>query len=224
MLMDLDGRPVAMIDGAALTEVRTAAVSAVATQALACADAATLFVFGAGAQARSHIRAMRAIRPIATVFVCSRSPGSAGALVAELRDQEGCRAELGTVDDIARADIVCTCTSAGEPLFDGRLIAPGTHINAVGSHRPDRRELDAHTVARSRVVVETREAAFAEAGDLLIAEREGRWRREQVAADLAEMLNGSTVRRSPDEVTLFKSVGIAAEDLVVARAALKRAA
>jgi ornithine cyclodeaminase len=221
VLMDPDGRPLAMIDGAALTELRTAAVSALATEALARADAATLLVFGAGTQARGHVAALRATRPIERVLIVSRSPASSAALVSGLREA-GCAATAGTADDVARADIVCTCTTASTPLFDGRLLAAGAHVNAVGSHHPARRELDAATLARGRVVVETRESAFAEAGELLLAEREGHWRREQLDGDLADVLAGRAGRRSPAEITVFKSVGVAAEDLVVARAALER--
>jgi ornithine cyclodeaminase/alanine dehydrogenase-like protein (mu-crystallin family) len=121
---------------------------------------------------------------------------------------------------VAEADVVCTCTTSERPVFDGALLAPGTHVNAVGAYRPDMRELDDHAVARARVVVETREAALAEAGDLVIPLRAGRIRADLVVADLGELVRGAAVRRGPEDVTVFKSVGIAPEDLVVARAAL----
>ena len=119
---------------------------------------------------------------------------------------------------MAEADLVCTCTTSSAPLFDGTLLAPGVHVNAVGTHLPDARELDTATIHRGRVVVETRAVALAEAGELVIPIAEGAIDADHVAADLAETVRGAEVRRSPEDVTVFKSVGMAFEDLVVARA------
>ena len=213
--------PTAVVDGAALTALRTAAVSGLATGLLARDDARRLVVFGAGVQARSHLEAMRTVRHLDGAIVVSRSPARAEALVEDAR-ASGLEARLGAPDDVASADLVCTCTTSDVPLFDGASLPAGAHVNAVGAYRPDARELDSATVSRARVVVETREAAFEEAGDLLIPIAEGAIDRGHVVADLAELVTGATVRRSPEDVTVFESVGIAFEDLAVAVAAVGR--
>jgi ornithine cyclodeaminase/alanine dehydrogenase-like protein (mu-crystallin family) len=213
--------PAALLDGAALTALRTAAVSGLATRHLARSDASRLALFGAGVQARSHLRAMLAVRPIEDVVVVSRTPERATALAREA-SEAGMNARVGGPDDVSERDLVCTCTTSGTPVFDGSLLEQGTHVNAVGAYRPDLRELDTKTIERARVVVETREAAMEEAGDLLIAMKEGAIGEDHVVADLSEVLRGVIVRRSDEDVTVFKSVGVAFEDLVVARAAVDR--
>lgn len=212
--------PLALLDGAALTALRTGAISGLATRYLARPEAARLVVFGAGVQARSHVEAMRAVRAVEHVTVVSRTRERAEALAAELR-ASGLAAEVGEPEAVAEADLVCTCTTSPTPVFDGRRLASGAHVNAVGAYTPETRELDTEAVARARVVVETREVAMAEAGDLLIPMREGRIGPEHVLADLAELVRGAAVRRSAEDVTAFVSVGVATEDLVVARAALE---
>src|SRR5256712_12832746 len=213
--------PRAVIDGAALTALRTAAVSALATRHLANPDAERLVIFGAGVQGHSHLLAMRAVRPIWLVKVVSRTPGRAAELVDRARalDME---ASVGGPEAVAKADLVCTCTTSAEPLFDGALLKPGTHVNAVGSYQLHTRELDDAAVARARIVVETRDAALAEAGDLVIPMKAGVMGPSAIVADLAEVVRGAAVRTSPDDITIFKSVGVAFEDLVVAKAALDR--
>lgn len=209
--------PEAVLDGTALTALRTAAVSGLATRHLAREDAARLVVFGAGVQARAHLEAMCAVRSVTELVVVSRSPGPAGSLVQAGLDR-GVAARPGEPESVAEADLICTCTTSGEPLFDGSLLTPGVHVNAVGSHRPDARELDTETVRRGRVVVETREVALAEAGELAIPIAEGAIEAGHVVADLAGAVRGAEVRRSAEDLTVFKSVGMAFEDLVVARA------
>jgi ornithine cyclodeaminase/alanine dehydrogenase-like protein (mu-crystallin family) len=209
--------PQSVLDGSALTALRTAAVSGLATHLLSRQDAQRLVIFGAGVQARSHLEAMCAVRPVADVVVVSRSRGAAEALREEGLGR-GLAARLGEPEAVREADLVCTCTTAEEPLFDGSWLPAGVHVNAVGSFRPEMRELDTEAVRRARVVVETRKVALAEAGELLIPIREGVIGVGHIVADLAETVRGAEVRRSPDEVTLFKSVGMAFEDLVVARA------
>lgn len=211
--------PEAVIDGMALTNLRTAAVSGVATRHLARADARRLVLIGAGATANAHLDAMLAVRAFETVRVASRSPGPAEALAARAREA-GLDAEVTGPEAVAGADVVCTCTTSPRPVFDGTLLPAGAHVNAIGAYRPDMRELDDETVSRARVVVETREAAMAEAGDLVIPIEAGIIDPEIVVADLSEVVRGAPVRRGPEDVTVFKSVGIAAEDLAVARAAL----
>jgi ornithine cyclodeaminase len=209
--------PLAVIDGAALTALRTAAVSALATEWLARPDAGRLVLFGSGVQARSHLEAMCAVRPVSSVTVVSRNDTHA-AIFADDARKDGLHVRVGTPADVETADLICTCTTSETPLFDGRTLAPGVHINAVGAFRPEARELDTATVVRARVVVETRVAALLEAGDLLIPIAEGAMGPDHLVADLGELVSGAVVRRSEDDVTVFKSVGLAFEDLVVAGA------
>jgi ornithine cyclodeaminase/alanine dehydrogenase-like protein (mu-crystallin family) len=210
--------PAAVIDGAALTGLRTAAVSGLATRHLAREDAHDLVLFGAGIQANTHLDAMLATRPIRAVTVVSRGREAADRLV-ERAEELGCDALVGDPGAVEHADIICTCTTSPEPLFDGALVPSGTHVNAVGAYQPHTRELDTALVVRGRVVVESREAALEEAGDLLIPLGEGAIDRDHIDADLTEVVRGRKVRTGPDDVTVFKSVGVAFEDLAVARAA-----
>jgi ornithine cyclodeaminase len=213
--------PLATIDGAALTALRTAAVSGLATRYLARPDAARLVLFGAGVQARSHLEAMVSERPIGSVVVVSRTPAPAEALAEDARSSFGLEASTGGADAVAGADLVCCCSTSPTPLFEGGRLAEGSHVNAVGAYRTDARELDTETVRRARVVVETREVAAAEAGDLVIPMQEGAIGPAHVAADLAELVRGARVRRNEADVTVFKSVGMAFEDLVVAGAVVE---
>jgi ornithine cyclodeaminase len=213
--------PEAVIEGAALTALRTGAVSGLATRYLAREEAARLVIFGAGTQARSHLEAMLAVRPVDRVTIVSRTADRANALADSAREV-GVTAEVAGPAAVERADIVCTCTTSPTPVFEGSLLSRGSHVNAVGAYTPQTRELDDDTIGRARVVVETREVALAEAGDLLIPLRAGSIGPDHVVADLSEVVHGVTVRRSPEEVTVFKSVGVAFEDLVVARAAVDR--
>jgi ornithine cyclodeaminase/alanine dehydrogenase-like protein (mu-crystallin family) len=211
--------PVAVIEGAALTALRTAAVSALATEWLARPDAGRLVIFGSGVQARAHVEAMCEVRPVGSVTVVSRNDTHAAIFADEIRE-EGLHVRVGTPADVETADLICTCTTSETPLFDGRKLAPGVHINAVGAYQPETRELDTATVVRARVVVENRVAALLEAGDLLIPIAEGAIGPDHLVADLGELVGGAVVRASEEDVTVFKSVGLAFEDLVVAGAIL----
>jgi ornithine cyclodeaminase/alanine dehydrogenase-like protein (mu-crystallin family) len=211
--------PLALIDGEGLTAMRTAAVSGLATRYLALPEARRLVVFGAGTTATTHLEAMRTVRPVEEVTVVSRTDVRAEALAEKAR-KAGLDARVGQPGDVARADLVCTCTTSPEPVFDGSLLRPGVHVNAIGAFSPDTRELDDVTIRAARVVVETREAALAEAGDILIPLRSGVISESHIAAELAEVVRGAKVRTEPEDVTVFKSVGIAPEDLAVARAAV----
>ena len=211
--------PLAAIDGAALTGLRTAAVSGLATRYLARPDARRLVIFGAGTQARAHLDAMSAVRPIAQARVVSRSREKAERFV-EIARELGLDAAVASPDAVADADIVCACTTSPTPVFDGSLLREGTHVNAVGAYTPTTRELDDVTVRRSRLVVETREAALAEAGDLLIPLQAGIIARSNIVADLSEVVRGAPVRRATADITVFKSVGVAYEDLAVAAIAV----
>ena len=219
------GFPLAVMDAAYITGLRTAAASAVATRYLAREDARTLGIFGTGVQAEFHALAIPAVRQIERILVWGTSQEKARQFAERMQNHSKAQIQQGeSLEAVAAADIVVTGTTATEPLFHGRLIRPGAHLNGVGSHAPTARELDAEIVARSRVVVDTYEAAFAEAGDLLLAIDEGRITRDQVVAELGEVVLGRKPGRElRDDITLFKSCGVAFEDAVTASLALERA-
>ncbi|MFD8482137.1 ornithine cyclodeaminase family protein [Kitasatospora sp. NPDC059673] len=210
----LDGptlQPLALLDGAALTSLRTPAVTALALRALAGPDVAHLVVFGAGPQAFGHVAALRAVLPLERVTVVARRPDAAAQLVryaAEL----GLEAAAGGPEAVAKADVVVCCTTARTPLFDGRLVPDGAAVAAVGSHEPDAREVDAQLVGRADLFVEARAVARREAGDLLMAQAA-----EERLVNLSELLAGAAVVRH-DRPRFFKSVGMAWQDLAVAAA------
>ena len=214
-------QPIATFDAAALTGLRTAAVSGLATRHLARPEAKTLVLFGAGTQARYHVIAMLETRPIDHVIVVTRTRERAEDVVREI-DALQIEGSVGNPADVARADVVCTCTTSPQPVFDGNDLTAGAHVNAVGAYKPTTRELDDATIRRGPIVVETRSAALAEAGDLLIPMENGVIDETAIVADLAEVVGGAKVRHNPEDVTIFKSVGVAFEDLVVAKAAHRR--
>jgi ornithine cyclodeaminase/alanine dehydrogenase-like protein (mu-crystallin family) len=192
----------ALLNASAITEIRTAAVSAVATRALARPGSRIVAILGGGVQARSHEQAMRAVLPEAEILAWKRADG--GTPEAVLGD----------------ADVVCTCTSAREPILERGWLKPGAHVNAVGSSVPSARELDAATVAEATLVVDRRESALNEAGDLLLAG----FGAERIAAELGEVLVGAHPgRTSEDELTVFKSLGLGVEDLAAAELVVRKA-
>lgn len=213
--------PIAIIDGAALTGLRTAAVSGLATRYAARLDAGRLVIFGAGVQAATHLAAMVEVRRISTVTVVSRTHARAEELVDKALKM-GLHATTGGPDAVAGADIVCTCTTSSEPVFDGTLLGPGTHVNAIGAFEPHARELDDAAVQAARILVEDRSAALEEAGDLILPIRSGAIAADRIVADLSEIVGGAAARTAPEDITLFKSVGLALEDLAVAAAAVER--
>jgi ornithine cyclodeaminase/alanine dehydrogenase-like protein (mu-crystallin family) len=197
------GEPIAMMDGRLITEMRTAAASAVATQQLARADARVLAILGSGVQAQSHLEALRHVRPITEVRVWSRRNARAFA------EQHGVNAAASPEEAVRGADVVVVATSATTPVLHGRWLSPGTHVNAVGATRPNWRELDDELVTSARVFVDSREAALKESGDVMAA--------REVAAEIGEVVAGvKPGRRSAEEITLFKSVGVAVEDVATA--------
>lgn len=212
--------PTAIVDAVALTALRTAAVSAVAVDRLAVPDARRLLVFGTGPQAWAHVEALRAIRPIEHVDVVARDHDRTEAFVARCREA-GLDARAGDpTTDLVRAEIVCCCTSAHEPLFDGRLVADSATVVAVGSHEPDVRELDEQLVGRATVVVESRSSALREAGEIVQAVAAGVCTPEALVP-LDELVRG-TVDLPTDRPRLFKSTGMAWEDAVIAAAVHRR--
>jgi ornithine cyclodeaminase/alanine dehydrogenase-like protein (mu-crystallin family) len=214
LLMDAETlAPVALLDGIAITSLRTPAMSAVAVRHLAAADASRLVVFGTGPQAWGHVEALRAVRPVTEVVVVGRDAGRAQSFADRLTGT-GVRATLGSPDAVADADLVVCATTSGDSLFDGRLIQDRSCVVAVGSHEPDRRELDAQLLGRASVVVEEVATALREAGDVVLAVAAG-------ALDPTRMVTVSdlvTGRASVDPTlpSVYKSVGMAWQDLVVA--------
>lgn len=220
------GALLAIIDGAALTGLRTAAGSALATRYLARPEAALVGVLGAGVQAEAHLAAMCEVRPIRAARVYSRSPERRRALAERMAAQ--LKLEVSPVDSagaaVAGADIVVTATSAREPIVAGDWFAEGVHINCVGSGLPDRRELDDQIVLRSKIVVDTYASALEEAGDLLIPMANGLLTTEAIHAELGEIITGRRPGRTSErEITLFKSVGVALQDVAAAAWAYRRA-
>ena len=215
------GRLLAVIDATAVTAIRTAAVSAVATRALARPDAGDLALVGSGVQARTHLEAIRAVRRLARVRVASLTPERARAFARRESERLGLSvAACASVREaVEGADLVCTVTSSRVPVVEGAWLAPGAHVNAVGSSVASARELDTAAVVRARLFVDRRESALAEAGDFLIPRGEGAVTDAHIQAELGEVLTGAHPgRTAPDEITLFKSVGLAVEDLAAAQA------
>ncbi|MGH9601384.1 MAG: ornithine cyclodeaminase family protein [Terriglobales bacterium] len=208
-----------------LTDIRTAATSAVATGILARPDAATLGIFGTGRQAWAHLVVMRHLRAFRRVLVCGLTPAQSAAFVQRAAKETGANVEAtDAATCAAQSDVICTCTTSSTPLFDGKLLRPGTHLNLVGAFRPETREVDDETIMRARVVVDTYEGALAEAGDVFVPLRAGRIERSHIAADLHEVVSGKKPGRSrADEITVFKSVGCALEDLVAANLVVEAA-
>lgn len=215
--------PRAILDGAALTALRTAAMSGLATRHLARPDARRLVVFGAGALAGPHVDAVRAVRPIEEVVIVTRGTARGEALVAGLA-AEGLAARLGSPADVATADVVCTCTTSPTPVFGGADLPAGVHVNAVGAYTATTRELDGTTLARAAtIVVETEEILRAECGAVLLALEEGALAGDAPIADLRRLLDGPSLRTSDADRTVFLCSGAAFEDLVVASAAVAAA-
>jgi ornithine cyclodeaminase/alanine dehydrogenase-like protein (mu-crystallin family) len=227
MLFDPEtGAPAAIMDASSITAIRTAAVSGVATRALARPDAGDLAILGSGVQARSHLEAMAAVRPLRRVRVWSRSAANGAAFAEWAARRFGPSVELASSarDAVAGADLVCTTTGSRQPVLEGSWLAEGVHINAVGSSLATARELDSAAVARSRLYVDRRESAEHEAGDYLIPLREGAITAAHIVAELGEVLVGARPgRMEPGDLTLFKSLGLAIEDLAAARYVLDRA-
>lgn len=197
------GEPLVTMDGRLITEMRTAAVSAVATRHLARDGSSVLGILGAGVQARSHLEALRLVRPCREVRVWS--PTSAAAFAREL----GVTAAGSAQEAVRGADIVVVATSSRVPVLRGAWLSPGTHVNAVGACRPDWRELDDDLVREARLFVDSRAAATLESGDVIAA--------ATVDAEIGEVMAGRHPgRRTPEEITVFKSVGLAVEDVVAA--------
>jgi ornithine cyclodeaminase/alanine dehydrogenase-like protein (mu-crystallin family) len=212
------GDPCLFMDADVLTDLRTAATSAVATDALALPQTRTLGVFGTGRLAKAHIAALLKVRDFSEVLVCGSSPAKSNSFAEQVTVEYGVPVRpVNSATCAEESDVICTCTTSNTPLFDGSLLRQGTHLNLVGAFSPNHREVDTTTVKRAQVLVDSRESALAEAGDLLIPMRENAITSDHILADLHELLSGGRlVRMQPTDITLFKSVGCAIEDVVAA--------
>jgi ornithine cyclodeaminase len=209
----------AIVDATAITAIRTAAVSGLVTDLLANPDAGDLAIIGAGTQATTHLQAMRAVRPIRRVRVFSVPAESGTAFAERESSRTGLSIEaVATAEEaVAGADLICTTTTSSEPVVLGEWVSSGAHVNAVGAYNPSTRELDSELVAKARLYADRRESLLSEAGEFLIPKGEGLFGDEHIVGEIGELLTGKAPgRTSPDQITLFKSLGIAIEDLAAA--------
>jgi ornithine cyclodeaminase len=227
MLFDgASGELLALINAAAVTAIRTGAVSGLATRLLARPDAGDLALIGAGVQARTQLAAVAAVRPLRRVRVAARSLESARRLAAELAPAYPfpIEAVAGAEEALRDADLIVTATTSAEPVLRREWIAPGAHINAVGSSIPTARELDTATISAARLFVDRRESTLNESGDFLFAQREGAVGPEHILAEIGEVAMGARPGRGgPGEITLFKSLGLAVEDMAAAELLYRKA-
>lgn len=221
-----NGQALAILDGAALTAIRTGAAAGLATDLLARPDATVAAIFGAGVQARTQLEAVCAVRPIRRARVYDADPGAAARFATEMsaRLRIPVQRASGSAEALEGALVICTATTSPTPVFEDREVPAGAHINGVGSWKPEVAEIPATTVCRARVVVDQHEAALEEAGDLLMPLQAGLISRDHIRTELGEVLTGHGVGRQNDtEVTFFKSVGLAVQDLFAAQRAMQNA-
>ena len=221
-----NGRPIGIMNGATITAIRTGAASGAATDVLARREAKVAAIFGAGTQGRTQLEAVCTVRDITEARIFDVNPAAAEAFAREMGELLGIQINVAdsSASAVAGADVICTATTADVPVFDDADISPGVHINAVGSYKPDVREIPGPTVARARVVVDQDEVAFEEAGDLIMPMRAGLIHRDHVTTELGLVIAGMVPGRCDDsQITLFKSVGVAVQDLAAAGTVLENA-
>jgi ornithine cyclodeaminase len=222
------GRALALLEGSSLTAIRTGAASGAAIDLLARRDSHTLGVIGAGTQGRTQLEAACTVRDIERVFIYDPDAHKAQAVADEMRGQgpipDAIQIAASPTEAVREADIVCTATTSHTPVFEDGAIRAGTHISAVGSYTPEMQEVPAATIGRARVVVDSRSACLEEAGDLIQPIRAGLFDASHIHAELGEIVLGQKAgRASADEITYFKSVGIAVQDAVAAQLAVENA-
>jgi ornithine cyclodeaminase len=229
LVMDAEtGKAVALLEGSSLTAIRTGAASGAAIDILARADSKIVAVFGAGAQGRTQLEAACSARKIGTAFIYDRNSDKAQAFAQEMKGKdkitEDIRVAASPKEAVADADIICTATTSSQPVFEDRDVKAGTHISAVGSYTPDMQEVPAETLQRARIFVDSRSASLEEAGDLIQPIRAGLFDQTHICGELGEIVLGRIPGRgSPEEITYFKSVGIAVQDALAAQVALNNA-
>jgi len=211
------GAPSAIVDADALTAIRTAAASAVATRTLARPDATTLAIIGTGEQAVSHIEAIRTVRDIRCIRIAGRTAERAQKFVQSLPSGIPAIACKNAQDAVQGADIICTVTSSPTPVLQGDWVPAGAHINAVGASVPSVQEIDQSVLLKSALFTDYRPSALAQAREIMDAISEGKMALEDILGEIGEVLSGATQgRRGADDITLYRSLGIAAQDLVCA--------
>jgi ornithine cyclodeaminase len=220
------GEPIALIEAGSITELRTAAASGLATELLANPGVTNLCVLGSGVQARSHVKAIRCVRDVSRIQVWSRTHVHSEAFAEWAREETDLDVVVNTTvgDALAGAQVVCRVTAARDPIISSEWVADGCHINAVGSFTPIARELDTATIQRSRLFVDSRESALRESGDILIPIEEGAIDEDHIRAELSDLVTGESAgRESVEELTVYKSLGLAIEDLVASKAVYDKA-
>jgi ornithine cyclodeaminase/alanine dehydrogenase-like protein (mu-crystallin family) len=220
------GELLGVMNASEITATRTAAVTAVATRLLAREDAEELAIIGAGVQARTHLTALASVRPFKRARVACRNIEHAQQLAREMQDKFSFSIEpVRTNEEAVRgADVIVTATSSHDPVVNKDWVAPGAHVNAIGTHAPGAREIDGATMAAARIFTDRRESALNEAGDYLLAAQEGLVTPESIIGEIGELLIGKKEgRTSPSEITLFKSLGLAVEDVTCAGYLYKKA-
>ena len=227
MLFSVDtGKMIAVMDGSYVTAIRTACASAMATKALANAETPVLGILGAGVQARAHIEALARVRKIERIKIYSPSGAGAAGIKKDLEPIVKIAMDVaGSADEaVFDADLLVTASTAKQPIVRSEWLKAGVHINAVGSHRPDYREIDGATIARAKVVVDSRDAIMAECGDILLAIKENAIDENHIHGEIGEILAGmKSGRNSASEITLYKSVGIAIQDVATAHLVYRKA-
>ena len=222
------GRAIALLEGSSLTAIRTGAASGAAIDLLARKDSRVAAIFGAGEQGRTQLEAVCSARKIETAFIFAKSMEKAKAFVQEMKSKNGITEDIRVASSakeaVEHADIVCTATTSTKPVFDDKDVRAGTHISAVGSYTPDMQEVPAETLQRAKIFVDSRAASLEEAGDLIQPMRAGLFDESHVRGELGEVVLGKVSgRESQEEITYFKSVGIAAQDAMAAQVALNNA-
>lgn len=220
------GEPQVILDSATVTAIRTAAASAMATKHLASADARVLAILGTGVQGRTHLWAMKTVRPIERVLAWSNTRAHADAYKAEMEARYGLPIVVcaSPEEAVRGADLICTTSLAKTPVLAGAWVRPGAHVNGVGSHTLDAREVDSDFVAGARVYVDSLEAVPKECGDLMLAVQEGRMTLDHVVGEIGEVIAGTKPgRRSPDEITFYKSHGVGIQDVATAQMVYQKA-
>jgi ornithine cyclodeaminase len=222
------GQPTALLEGGSITAIRTGAGSGAATDVLARPEARVAAILGSGVQARTQLEAVCTVRPIEEVRVYSPNEEHARRFALDRAGQgpvlQSVRVVSTPAEAVRGADVVCAATTSSTPVFDGRDLSPGAHVNGVGSYMPTMQEVDVETLKRALVVVDSRESALAEAGDLIVPLQAGLIAEAHIYAELGEILAGAKPgRTTPEQITFFKSCGIAVQDAVAARRALANA-
>lgn len=229
LVLDSDtGQPLALMEGGELTAIRTGAGSGAATDVLAREDARVVAIIGSGVQAKTQLEAVCTVRNIEKVWVYSRNSGNAQRFIEDVRGQgvipENVRLASNPREAVQEAHIVCAATTSSTPVFDGNDLKPGAHVNAVGSYMPEMQEVDAQTIQRALVTVDSLDAVLAEAGDLIVPLKNGTITQDHIHAEIGAVIAGEKPGRTDDEqITYFKSVGVAVQDAVAAGIALRLA-